>query len=125
VKLASVNRALIGGLLLGSLILSLAWQQALMPSVVLLVAIGAAGGFFIVPLNALLQETGHESVGAGRALAVQNFVENLGMAVMVGLYFLVSDQINAPSLVSGFGAVVMPGVLALSALRARLAAHRA
>jgi MFS transporter, LPLT family, lysophospholipid transporter len=125
VKLATVNRALIGGLLLGPLILSLAWQQALMPSVALLVAIGAAGGFFIVPLNALLQETGHESVGAGRALAVQNFVENLGMAVMVGLYFLVSDRINAPSLVSGFGAVVLAGVLALSALRARVAAHRA
>jgi MFS transporter, LPLT family, lysophospholipid transporter len=122
VKLAQVNRALLGGLVLGPLILLLAWQQALTPSAILLVAIGAGGGFFVVPLNALLQETGHESVGAGRALAVQNFVENLGMATMVGLYFLVSGRIGPPSLVSGFGVLVLSGVILLTYFR--LAAPR-
>ncbi|MDY9054512.1 MFS transporter, partial [Escherichia coli] len=38
--------------------------------------IGVVGGFFVVPLNALLQERGKKSVGAGNAIAVQNLGEN-------------------------------------------------
>jgi LPLT family lysophospholipid transporter-like MFS transporter len=50
--------------------------------------VGACGGFFVVPLNALLQERGRESVGAGHAIAVQNLAENSAMLVMIGLYTL-------------------------------------
>jgi LPLT family lysophospholipid transporter-like MFS transporter len=50
--------------------------------------IGACGGFFVVPLNALLQERGRESVGSGNAIAVQNLAENSAMLVMIGLYTL-------------------------------------
>ncbi len=46
------------------------------------------GGFFVVPLNALLQERGKKSVGAGNAIAVQNLGENSAMLLMLGLYSL-------------------------------------
>jgi hypothetical protein len=53
---------------------------------VLLIAIGAMGGYFVVPMNALLQHRGHLLMGAGRSIAVQNFNENLSIFAMLGLY---------------------------------------
>jgi len=52
----------------------------------LLIAIGAMGGYFVVPMNALLQHRGHLLMGAGRSIAVQNFNENLSIFAMLGLY---------------------------------------
>ena len=49
----------------------------------------ACWGFFVVPLNALLQERGKHSVGAGNAIAVQNLGENAAMLLMLALYSLV------------------------------------
>lgn len=120
VKLQQVNRALLGGLLLGPLVLLFAQQTVLLPTAVLLTAIGAAGGFFVVPLNALLQECGHKSIGAGHALAVQNLWENLVMLLFVGTYSLVSG-LPVITVVTGFGAVVFVGlaILALARLTAR------
>src|SRR5262249_4604817 len=52
---------------------SLKW----MPAVYLvLVLIGALAGFFVVPMNALLQHRGHVLMSAGHSIAVQNFNEN-------------------------------------------------
>ena len=118
VKLETVNRALAGGLLLGPLVMLLAWQSGLVPAAMLLAAIGLAGGFFVVPLNALVQERGHESVGAGHALAVQNLWENLTMLGFVGASSL-ADSRGAPvvEMVEGFGIVVLAGVLALARFR--------
>lgn len=95
VTLGTVNRALIGGFLLGPLVMALALIGNLWLAVIVLVALGAAGGLFVVPMNALLQERGHETIGAGRALAVQNFWENTAMASFVGLYVLLT-QIGLP-----------------------------
>jgi hypothetical protein len=55
---------------------------------ILLVLIGAAAGFFVVPMNALLQHRGHILVGAGHSIAVQNFNENAGILVMVATYYV-------------------------------------
>jgi MFS family permease len=55
---------------------------------VLMVLIGAMAGFFVVPMNALLQHRGHHLVGAGRSIAVQNFNENASILVMIALYSL-------------------------------------
>jgi hypothetical protein len=54
----------------------------------LMIVIGACAGFFVVPMNALLQHRGHVLMGAGHSIAVQNFNENIGILVMVGLYAL-------------------------------------
>ena len=53
---------------------------------------GLAGGMFVVPINAALQEIGHKSIGSGSAVAVQNFFENLSMLVATGLYTFAAQQ---------------------------------
>lgn len=113
VKLETVNRVLIGGLLLGPLVLLFAQQTDLISAALLLAAIGAAGGLFVVPLNALLQERGHRSVGAGHALAVQNLWENLAMLGFVGTYALM-EQVPVVNVAMGFGGVVFAGIAALA-----------
>jgi len=57
-------------------------------AMMLMVVIGALAGFFVVPMNALLQHRGHHLVGAGRSIAVQNFNENSSILVMIALYSL-------------------------------------
>ena len=52
----------------------------------LLVIIGILSGFFVVPMNALLQHRGHILMGAGHSIAVQNFNENLSILIMTGIY---------------------------------------
>jgi LPLT family lysophospholipid transporter-like MFS transporter len=113
VKLDKVHRAYAGGLLLGPVILLLSGQTGLMPSLILLALLGACGGFFVVPLNALLQERGHQSVGAGRVLAIQNLFENLAMLLLVGGYGL-SESLPIKHSVTGFGALVLVGMTALA-----------
>jgi len=53
-----------------------------------MIVIGAMAGFFVVPMNALLQHRGHHLVGAGRSIAVQNFNENTSILIMIALYSL-------------------------------------
>ncbi len=51
-----------------------------------LMLVGGLSGFFVVPMNALLQHRGHVLLSAGHSIAVQNFNENLSMLVMLCLY---------------------------------------
>ena len=57
-------------------------------AVPLIIIIGSLAGFFVVPMNALLQHRGHLLMGAGHSIAVQNFNENLSILAMIGLYAL-------------------------------------
>lgn len=54
----------------------------------LLLVIGILSGFFVVPMNALLQHRGHLLLSAGHSIAVQNFNEQLNILLMVSLYSL-------------------------------------
>ncbi|AYQ53382.1 Lysophospholipid transporter LplT [Dickeya solani] len=77
-------------------------QHSLINAYACLLVLGALGGFFIVPLNALLQERGRESVGAGNAIAVQNLGENGAMLLMLALYSL-AVKVGVPVLAIGIG----------------------
>jgi len=66
-------------------LVSVRWMPAVY---VLLIVIGAIGGFFVVPMNALLQHRGHVLMSAGHSIAVQNFNENVSILVMLALYAL-------------------------------------
>ena len=88
ITLERADRVLPAGVLIGALVCVLASVTQLPAAFAVMALTGACGGYFIVPLNALLQERGRESVGAGHAIAVQNLVENSAMLVMVGLYVL-------------------------------------
>jgi MFS family permease len=57
-------------------------------SFVLLIMVGALSGFFVVPMNALLQHRGHVLMGAGHSIAVQNFNENLSILIVTTIYAL-------------------------------------
>ena len=52
----------------------------------ILVLIGLLAGYFVVPMNALLQHRGHVLLSAGHSIAVQNFNENSSILIMLGLY---------------------------------------
>lgn len=111
VTLNTVNRALPAGILIGVLIMGFAFITNLYLAIGMLIVIGACGGFYVVPLNALLQERGHETVGAGHAIAVQNFFENLLMLLMIGFYTLLDKQ-DTPVVTS----TVLVGALVLLAI---------
>jgi MFS family permease len=88
VRLAQALSILPLGLLLGPLLLALLPFTSLPIVSALLFANGVAAGFFIVPMNALLQHRGYVLVNAGQAIAVQNFCENLSVMLMLGAYAL-------------------------------------
>lgn len=120
VSLANVNRALLGGLLLGPIILALGFVHVLSYAMVIMIAVGVCGGFFIVPLNALLQERGHETIGAGNALAVQNFVENIAMLLFVGGYSVATAAgVPVTTTIMGFGLILLVFMSTLAVFRVR------
>ena len=70
----------------------------------LLIAVGAMAGFFVVPMNALLQHRGHILMGAGHSIAVQNFNENLSILVMILLYaLLIWLDVSISAVIIAFG----------------------
>jgi MFS family permease len=88
VSLQHAVKVLPVGILMGLAVMSMIFITNVLGAVVLLVLIGAMGGFFVVPMNALLQHRGHLLMGAGHSIAVQNFNENISILVMLGLYAL-------------------------------------
>ena len=76
------------GIAMGLIVVVMNFVHLLWLAVVLLILIGALSGYFVVPMNALLQHRGHILMGAGHSIAVQNFNENLSILVMTGLYYL-------------------------------------
>ncbi|MFO1302537.1 MAG: lysophospholipid transporter LplT [Burkholderiales bacterium] len=74
------------GVAMGLVVITMVFVNSLPVAAVLMILIGACAGFFVVPMNALLQHRGHVLMGAGHSIAVQNFNENIGILVMVGLY---------------------------------------
>ena len=76
------------GIAMGIIVLVMNFVHGLWLAVPLLVLIGALSGFFVVPMNALLQHRGHILMGAGHSIAVQNFNENLSILVMTGMYYV-------------------------------------
>ena len=102
VTLETVRRCMPAGVLIGIMVVVFALQHSLLNAYLVLMLIGALGGFFVVPLNALLQARGKESVGSGNAIAVQNLGENSAMLLMLGLYTL-AIKAGAPAVATGVG----------------------
>jgi MFS transporter, LPLT family, lysophospholipid transporter len=87
-----VNRALPAGILIGALIMAFAHINDLYIAIAMLIVIGACGGFYVVPLNAMLQDRGHATIGSGHAIAVQNFCENICMLLMIGSFTMMNKH---------------------------------
>ncbi|MDQ9171856.1 lysophospholipid transporter LplT [Oxalobacteraceae bacterium R-40] len=85
-KMETAYKSIGAGVALGCVIALLSTINQVWQAYALVAVVGALGGFFVVPLNALLQKRGHELVGTGSAVAVQNLAENSIMLLMVGAY---------------------------------------
>lgn len=76
------------GILMGIVVMIMTLVNNLWIAIGLLILIGSLAGFFVVPMNALLQHRGYILMGAGHSIAVQNFNENLSILCMLLLYAL-------------------------------------
>lgn len=94
------------GIGMGLLVVLMIFIDNVWVAIPFLILLGALGGFLVVPMNALLQHRGHNLMGAGRSIAVQNFNEQ---ACILGLGFLYSFSTGVG--LSAFGAITAFGVL--------------
>lgn len=85
-KMDTAYKSIGAGVALGGVIALLSTVDQAWQAYALVAVVGALGGFYVVPLNALLQRRGHELVGTGSAVAVQNLATNTAMFIMVGAY---------------------------------------
>jgi len=86
VRLERSVKVLPAGIILGFTVIAMVFVSDWRVAAALLFFIGVLSGFFVVPLNALLQHRGHLLMGAGRSIAIQNFNENIGILVLLGAY---------------------------------------
>lgn len=110
IRLESSLKVLPVGIAMGVAILGMLFVHDWHVAIVLLILAGAMGGFFVVPMNALLQHRGHQLMGAGHSIAVQNFNENISILAMLGVYALII-RADPPlqRLLHGLGVDVLKG----------------
>ena len=112
VKLEHSVKVLPVGIAMGVVVLMMMPVTHSVLAILLLIAIGAMGGYFVVPMNALLQHRGHLLMGAGRSIAVQNFNENLSIFAMLGLYAVMQKlDFNIYFIILVFG-LLLSGIMA-------------
>jgi LPLT family lysophospholipid transporter-like MFS transporter len=81
---------------------------------VLLIVIGAMAGFFVVPMNALLQHRGYVLLSAGHSIAVQNFNENISILLMLAIYSaMIKADVHINTIIVAFGMFVVLAMLAV------------
>ena len=105
-RLEDGPRVITLGIGMGLLIIMLILINNVWVAAPFLILLGALGGFLVVPMNALLQHRGHNLMGAGRSIAVQNFNEQACILVLGALYSL-STGLGLPT----FGAITMFGMV--------------
>jgi MFS family permease len=120
ITLENAVKVLPAGIVMGVLVIAMAWVTEWHLAAILLLTIGILSGFFVVPLNALLQHRGHILIGAGHSIAVQNFNENLGILLLSGAYTLmVKAGLHINYIVVIFGAFVIVSMSIINRLYRR------
>ncbi|MEK6685333.1 MAG: lysophospholipid transporter LplT [Pseudomonadota bacterium] len=95
------------GIAMGIVVMAMILVKDLWLAIILLMLIGGLAGFFVVPMNALLQHRGYILMGAGHSIAVQNFNENLSILVMLSLYaLLILFEVHIYMVIAVFGLFV-------------------
>ena len=101
------------GVAMGFVVMLMVFIHSTAMAYVLCVLIGALAGYFVVPMNALLQHRGHVMLSAGHSIAVQNFNENLNILLMLGVYALmIRSNFSINTVIVMFGLFVS-GTMAL------------
>jgi LPLT family lysophospholipid transporter-like MFS transporter len=106
-RLEDGPRVITLGIVMGVLMIMLIFITNVWIAAPFLILLGALGGFLVVPMNALLQHRGHNLMGAGRSIAVQNFNEQACILVLGAAYSL-SSGLGLPTFgaITGFGVTV-------------------
>ena len=124
VPLKRAVRVLPFGVGMGIVVLAMVWVHWMPLVYVLLILVGAMAGFFVVPMNALLQHRGHVLLSAGHSIAVQNFNENVSILVMLALYsMMLRLDLHIHFIIAMFGVFVALTMFAV--MRWNAANHRA
>ena len=112
IRLEDSCRVLILGALMGLFVPGMIFVFNTYVAIALLAFIGMLAGFFVVPMNALLQHRGHVTLSAGRSIAVQNFNENLNVLFMLAIYAgLLHFNVPINTVIVIFGACVAVAML--------------
>lgn len=99
------------GIAMGLLVILMNFISNVWVAAPFLILLGAIGGFMVVPMNALLQHRGHNLMGAGRSIAVQNFNEQACILGLGAFYSLSTGMgLSAFGAITAFG-VVVAGVM--------------
>lgn len=107
VPLKQSLRVLPVGVAMGFAVMSLMFVTWMPLVYFLLILVGALAGFFVVPMNALLQHRGHVLLSSGHSIAVQNFNENLNILLMLALYALmIHADFEINTIIALFGVFV-------------------
>jgi len=100
-------RVLPVGVAMGCVMILLIWVNWMPAVYLLLILVGALAGFFVVPMNALLQHRGHVLLSAGHSIAVQNFNENVSILMMLALYsFMIRVNLGIDAIITLFSLFV-------------------
>jgi LPLT family lysophospholipid transporter-like MFS transporter len=94
------------GIAMGVLVIVMNFITNVWVAAPFLILLGALGGFLVVPMNALLQHRGHNLMGAGRSIAVQNFNEQ-ACILGLGAFYSLSTGMG----LSAFGAITAFGIV--------------
>jgi MFS transporter, LPLT family, lysophospholipid transporter len=95
------------GIIMGLVVMFMTMVYSVVLAYPLLILIGVLSGFFVVPMNALLQHRGHVLMSAGHSIAVQNFNENLSILTMLALYaVMITLNLELNVIILLFGASV-------------------
>lgn len=108
ITLENSTKVLPAGIVMGVLVIAMVFVTHWIAAGVLLFFIGVLSGYFVVPLNALLQHRGHHLIGAGHSIAVQNFNEHIGILIMLGCYLLmVKAHMSISVIIIAFGLFII------------------
>jgi MFS family permease len=92
------------GIAMGIIVMGMTLVTSVTLAYPLLILIGVLSGFFVVPMNALLQHRGHVLMSAGHSIAVQNFNENLSILTMLAVYaIMISMNLDLNVIIILFG----------------------
>lgn len=114
IKLEKAAEVIPAGMVMGLLVVAMVFVHDVILAIILLFLIGVLAGYFLVPLNSLLQHRGHQLLGAGHSIAVQNFNENIGILVLLGIYTLMvghNFQINTIIVIFGLFITLSMGII--------------
>ena len=106
-RLDMATRVMPLGIAMGVLVILMNFITNVWVAAPFLILLGGLGGYLVVPMNALLQHRGHNLMGAGRSIAVQNFNEQACILALGAGYTLSTGMgLSAFGAITGFGVVV-------------------